>query len=100
MKKALVFNDSVVQVEDEEFPVHSSMQWIEFDETNDDIYPGWRLKNNKFVPPKAHVTETTKEKAEKKLSVDPIIIAFIRGLSELRGETEAQTRTWIQSKIP
>ena len=43
--KALIFDGKVVQVEENEFPVHKSLIWLD---CASDVKPGWLYDNNVF----------------------------------------------------
>lgn len=57
--KALVFKNKVVQIEEQEFPVHSDMAWVEAPEN---CVVGWELVKNKLQAPA--VIEEVKTHAE------------------------------------
>lgn len=59
--KALVFKNKVVQLEEQEFPVHSSMSWLEAPQG---CAVGWELVNNKLKAPV--VEEEIKTYSEKR----------------------------------
>lgn len=48
MKKALEHNGVVVQIEDQEFPVHSSLTWHDVDDT---VQVGWKLTGGMWQQP-------------------------------------------------
>jgi hypothetical protein len=48
MMKALVFQGKVVEVRQETFPVHPSMQWVDCDET---VNCGDLYQNGQFIKP-------------------------------------------------
>ena len=45
---ALVLNEKVVQVSEEEFPVHESMAWVQ---CLNNVEVGWSYIGNEFTPP-------------------------------------------------
>ena len=44
--KALILNNSVVQVEETEFEVHESLTWVD---CNDQVQPGWTYDGSTFT---------------------------------------------------
>jgi hypothetical protein len=46
--KALVLNQQVVQVEQQEFEVHPSLVWID---CPDGVTAGWKYENGEFIEP-------------------------------------------------
>lgn len=50
--KALIFNNRVVDVQQESFDVHESMTWVDCD---DNIDVSYRYENDKFIAPETPI---------------------------------------------
>lgn len=60
--KALIFNENVVQVEEQEFEVAPTLFWVD---CSNEVAPGWGYVNNQFVAPSAPQPPTADENKAK-----------------------------------
>ena len=77
---ALIFNEKVIQIENEPFEVHKDLKWVEI--TNDSVQVGWYYDGNSFF-----------EQPVKKVSTE----ALARSVRVSRN-TKLQKSDWIVVK--
>lgn len=58
--KALVLNEKVVQVEQQEFEVHPSLVWVD---CPNNVVAGWSYKDGQFVEPEPIVYLSSQEQS-------------------------------------
>ena len=78
--KALIFNEKVIQVETESFPVCSEMQWVDITDLDPQPQLGWDYENGEFLAPPpppeitmvhAPIVSTKDGSIKKKVYLDP-----------------------------
>lgn len=81
--KALIHGTRVCQIEEKEFPVHPSLQWID---CPIEVKPEWIYENGQFLPPAPPPEPTTQQKIAAtdmgfiRVSEDAIVALITKGI--------------------